>query len=162
MSYREIPIELSGHTAICPRNMSWRASSQSNRMCCFGILLLEILSSRRNASFRLSTSPNLIEHAWKLWKSERVLELIDPTLRESFSISMALRCIYVGLLCVQEQAVDRPTMFDVLMMLNNEAAALSSPKQPAFCPRSDSGDSNVNMPIVLSVNNMPFSVMEAR
>ncbi|KAK9118527.1 hypothetical protein Scep_016620 [Stephania cephalantha] len=104
----------------------------------------------------------LKNEAWKLWKSERVLELIDPTLGDSFSISMALRCINVGLLCVQEQAVDRPTMSDVVMMLNNEATALSSPNQPVFCPRSDSGDSNVNNPIVLSVNNMTFSVMEAR
>ncbi|KAK9116118.1 hypothetical protein Sjap_015065 [Stephania japonica] len=128
----------------------------------FGVLLLEILSGKRNASFRLSDSLNIIEHAWKLWKSERGLELIDQTLGESFSISKALRCINVGLLCVQEQAVDRPTMSDVVMMLTNEETALSSPKQPAFCPRSDSGDSNVNNPTFVSVNNVTCTVMEGR
>ncbi|KAK9115779.1 hypothetical protein Sjap_014726 [Stephania japonica] len=128
----------------------------------FGILLLEILSGERNAGFRLSDSSNLIEHAWKLWKSERGLELMDQTLGDSFPTSKALRCINVGLLCVQEQAVERPTMSDILIMLSNETKALQSPKQPAFCPRSTSEDSRVNNPTVLSVNDVTVSSVEGR
>ncbi|CAI0423011.1 unnamed protein product [Linum tenue] len=43
-----------------------------------------------------------------------------------------LRCIHIGLLCVQDQPTDRPTMSDVVAMLSNETSELPDPKQPAF------------------------------
>lgn len=43
-----------------------------------------------------------------------------------------LRCIHVGLLCVQEQANNRPSMSMVISMLNSEIIDLLSPTQPAF------------------------------
>ena len=58
---------------------------------------------------------------------------MDPViLDESCPPSEILRCIHVGLLCVQDHALDRPTMIDVVSMLSNEALQLSPPKQPAF------------------------------
>nr|GMD07966.1 G-type lectin S-receptor-like serine/threonine-protein kinase At1g67520 [Ipomoea batatas] len=39
---------------------------------------------------------------------------------------------YVGLLCVQDSATDRPTMTDVVSMLGNESTILPIPKQPGF------------------------------
>ena len=38
----------------------------------------------------------------------------------------------MALLCVQDSAADRPTMSDIVSMLGSEAAALPTPKQPAF------------------------------
>ncbi|KAL6990873.1 hypothetical protein U1Q18_008996 [Sarracenia purpurea var. burkii] len=59
--------------------------------------------------------------------------MVDTTLsRDSYPASEVMRCIHIGLLCVQELATDRPTMSDVAVMLCNESAALPSPKQPAF------------------------------
>ena len=43
-----------------------------------------------------------------------------------------LQCIHIGLLCVEDSAVDRPAMSDVISMLTNESLALPSPKKPAF------------------------------
>ena len=61
------------------------------------------------------------------------MELIDPTIiDESCPSSEILRCIHVGLLCVQDQATDRPTMVDVVSMFSNETLQLSSPKQPTY------------------------------
>ncbi|KAK6917410.1 PAN/Apple domain [Dillenia turbinata] len=42
-------------------------------------------------------------------------------------VCYCLRCIHIGLLCVQECAVDRPTMLEVVLMLCSDAA-LPSPK----------------------------------
>ena len=71
--------------------------------------------------------------AWQLWNEGNGLELIDPTiLDKSCPTSVVLRCLHVGLLCVQDQATDRPTMLDVISMLSNETLQLSPPKQPAF------------------------------
>ena len=60
------------------------------------------------------------------------LELIDATLRETCNESEFMRCVSVGLLCVQEDPIERPTMSNVLFMLGSETASLPNPKQPAF------------------------------
>ncbi|WRX28965.1 S-locus glycoprotein domain - like 10 [Theobroma cacao] len=76
----------------------------------FGVLLLEIVSGKKNTGFYHSNSLNLLGHAWELWKGGRALELMDPTLEEQVSYPVLLRYIHVALLCVQEIAADRPTM----------------------------------------------------
>jgi hypothetical protein len=43
-----------------------------------------------------------------------------------------MRCINIGLLCVQEDAADRPTMSIVVVMLASDTMTLPKPKQPAF------------------------------
>jgi hypothetical protein len=42
-----------------------------------------------------------------------------------------MRCIHVGLLCVQQNAVDRPDMASVVLMLNSNHVALPSTVQLA-------------------------------
>ena len=48
------------------------------------------------------------------------------------STTEILRCIHIGLLCVEENVADRPTMASVLLMLNSNSVTLSVPKKPAF------------------------------
>ena len=43
-----------------------------------------------------------------------------------------LRCIHIGLLCVQENLVDRPTMANIVLMLNSYSLSLPIPAEPAF------------------------------
>ncbi|KAF2310412.1 hypothetical protein GH714_009688 [Hevea brasiliensis] len=75
----------------------------------------------------------LSEHdrIWHLWRENRPLEIVDSSLRESCPPHEVLRCIQIGLLCVQEDALDRPTMSTVVLMLNGETT-LPLPGQPAF------------------------------
>ncbi|CAL5427209.1 unnamed protein product [Camellia sinensis] len=58
--------------------------------------------------------------------------MMDSTLGNSCSSSQVLRCIQVGLLCAQENAVDRPTMSDVISMLSNETTLLPTPNFTAY------------------------------
>ncbi|XP_050289819.1 G-type lectin S-receptor-like serine/threonine-protein kinase CES101 [Quercus robur] len=125
----------------------------------FGVLLLEIVCGKKNNShYQSDDLLNLIGYEWKLWNEGKVLELIDPViLDESCPPSEILRCIRVGLLCVQDHALDRPTMIDVVSMLSNEALQLSPPKQPAFFIN--------RVAEVLencSLNNVTISVIEVR
>jgi len=48
-----------------------------------------------------------------------------------------LRCIHIGLLCVQESAVDRPTMAAVISMLNSEIMDMPPAREPAFLLRQN-------------------------
>ncbi|KDP20852.1 hypothetical protein JCGZ_21323 [Jatropha curcas] len=100
----------------------------------FGVLVLEIVTGNKNRGFYHSNSElNLLGHAWRLWKAGKALELLDPSVGNSFSSSEVLRCVQVGLLCVQERAEDRPTMSSVVLMLSSETATMPQPKTPGYC-----------------------------
>ncbi|KAJ0080676.1 hypothetical protein Patl1_11015 [Pistacia atlantica] len=43
-----------------------------------------------------------------------------------------IRCIHIGLLCVQEDPAARPTMSSVVALLGSESIGLAEPRQPAF------------------------------
>nr|XP_023874422.1 G-type lectin S-receptor-like serine/threonine-protein kinase CES101 [Quercus suber] len=133
----------------------------------YGVLLLEIVSSRKNNSCYHSEYPlNLIGYAWQLWNEGKGLELIDPTIiDESFPSSEILRCIHIGLLCVQDQATDRPTMLDVATMLSSETVQLLPPKQPAYLISVVQEKSSEVSEIKLencSINDVTISEMKAR
>ncbi|KAI3941328.1 hypothetical protein MKW92_037961, partial [Papaver armeniacum] len=73
--------------------------------------------------------------AWNLWNEGKGLDFIDLFLTE-FAPAPAeelLRCLHIGLLCVQEDAADRPTMSNVLVMLGSDKSIdLPQPTHPAF------------------------------
>ncbi|XP_062013397.1 cysteine-rich receptor-like protein kinase 25 isoform X2 [Rosa rugosa] len=99
----------------------------------FGVLLLEIITGRRNTGFHLpKRASSLIAYAWKLWDEGKGLELIDPSLVGSCDPEEFLRYLHIGLLCVQEDANDRPTMSSVVVMLKSETVSLTQPEKPAF------------------------------
>jgi hypothetical protein len=70
--------------------------------------------------------------AWQLWNEGKALELMDPLLIDSCGPDEFLRYIHIGLLCVQENANDRPTMSSAVVMLKNETVTLSQPQRVAF------------------------------
>ncbi|KAL6207033.1 hypothetical protein ACLB2K_024278 [Fragaria x ananassa] len=130
----------------------------------FGVLLLEIITGRKNRVYYQEESPdsNLVGHVWNLWLESNALEVVDPSLGESYPRNEVLRCIHIALLCVQEYAIDRPTMSAVLNMLGNDAA-LPSPRQSAFLLQRNatSGDSSTKDGAD-SVNDVTCTVVEAR
>ncbi|XP_034678920.1 G-type lectin S-receptor-like serine/threonine-protein kinase At4g27290 [Vitis riparia] len=98
----------------------------------FGVLMLEIVSGKRNRGFNHPDhSFNLLGHAWTLHMKGRPLELIDASLGEAYNQSEVLRALNVGLLCVQSNPDDRPNMSSVVLMLGSEGA-LPQPKEPGF------------------------------
>ncbi|KAJ4882220.1 Receptor-like serine/threonine-protein kinase SD1-8 [Raphanus sativus] len=135
----------------------------------FGVLLLEIISGKRSTGFYNSTGDlSLLGCVWRNWKEEKWLEIIDPIIIDHSSSTLQrheiLRCIQIGLLCVQERAEDRPAMSSVMVMLGSETTAIPQPKQPAFCvgkspletQSSKHGDDE------WTVNQITLSVIDAR
>ncbi|KAF9661839.1 hypothetical protein SADUNF_Sadunf19G0110500 [Salix dunnii] len=70
--------------------------------------------------------------AWRFWREDKALDLMDETLHESCNANEFLRCLNAALLCVQDDPADRPTMSNVVVMLSSETANLPVPKKPAF------------------------------
>ncbi|XP_056172045.1 G-type lectin S-receptor-like serine/threonine-protein kinase At1g61370 isoform X2 [Syzygium oleosum] len=106
--------------------------SEKSDVYSFGVLLLEIVSSKKNTNLGYHEQHlNLLLCAWQLWIGGKALDLMDEAIADAFLPSEAIRCVHVGLLCVQDHAVDRPNMSQVVLMLSGESD-LPQPKQPTF------------------------------
>ncbi|XP_077220110.1 receptor-like serine/threonine-protein kinase SD1-8 isoform X2 [Tasmannia lanceolata] len=139
--------------------------SEKSDVYSFGVLVLEIVSGRKNRGFFYAEDDNLLGHTWRLWKEGNSLELMDPSMGASCVISEVLRCIQVGLLCVQARAEDRPKMSAVGLMLSSENPTLPQPKQPGiFAGRSSLPmvDSSSAMQDSCTTNEITVTVLEAR
>ncbi|XP_026432689.1 cysteine-rich receptor-like protein kinase 10 isoform X2 [Papaver somniferum] len=100
----------------------------------FGVLVLEILCGQRNSSFHKSDiAGDLLSYAWRHWNNGSAIEILHPTLKDTFSRKEAVRCIHVALLCVQKNVEDRPSMQTVILMLNRYfSISHNLPSAPAF------------------------------
>ncbi|XVF27763.1 hypothetical protein REPUB_Repub14bG0136800 [Reevesia pubescens] len=129
----------------------------------FGVLLLEIITGKKNGGdFPDSPSLNLVGHVWNLWKEDKAMEVVDSALGDSYPADEFLKCIQIGLLCVQEHATDRPMMSAVVFMLSNETA-LPSPQQPAFIiKKAHKGDEIWCGEGTSSVNDVTVTTVHAR
>ncbi|WCJ20316.1 cysteine-rich RLK (RECEPTOR-like protein kinase) 25 [Euphorbia peplus] len=113
--------------------------SVKSDMYSFGVLVLEIICGKKNSSFyQTDGAYDLVSYVWKHWREGTPVEVLDPILAHSYSRNEVLRCIQIGLLCVQEDPADRPTMATVVLMLNSYSVTLPMPQQPAFVLHSRS------------------------
>ncbi|KAK1362501.1 Receptor-like serine/threonine-protein kinase [Heracleum sosnowskyi] len=127
----------------------------------FGVLVLEIVSGKKNRGFfHPDHHHNLLGHAWNLFKEGMSEELIDSQLSYKVNLSEVLRSIHIGLLCVQQNPEDRPSMSYVVMMLGSELI-LPQPKQPGFfVERNEFVSESQNTS--LSCKEMSITLIEAR
>ncbi|CAL5010861.1 unnamed protein product [Urochloa decumbens] len=128
----------------------------------FGVLTLEIISGKRATSFhRYGDFINLLGHAWQMWKDDKWIQLVDASLVTVSHTVQMIRCINIALLCVQENAADRPTMSEVVAMLSSESMTLPEPKQPAFFHMRVTTEETSTV-VVSSVNSITLSAVEGR
>ncbi|CAI0407067.1 unnamed protein product [Linum tenue] len=107
----------------------------------FGVFVLEIVSSKKNKHIHGNSSmKDLLSYAWRNWRNGTYTNLVDPSLGNNFSGAEVARCIHIGLLCVQENVNDRPTMAAVALMLTRQSIALPLPSKPAFFVHTGTGD----------------------
>ncbi|KAI4305249.1 hypothetical protein L6164_028626 [Bauhinia variegata] len=76
--------------------------SEKSDVFSFGVMILEIISGKKNANSYESRQHGLLSYAWTLWRDDAPLEILDPNLKEFHSPTEVTKCIQIGLLCVQE------------------------------------------------------------
>ncbi|XP_020255369.1 receptor-like serine/threonine-protein kinase SD1-8 [Asparagus officinalis] len=136
-------------------------------MYLLGVLVLEIISGKRNKGVYFSRSEEyLLGKAWNFWTKGEGLQVVDASLDCSIGTADVLRCMKVGLLCVQESPEDRPTMSSVVLMLGGDSdhALLPEPKQPGFVARKHflTDHSSSKMDILHSVNGVTITMLVGR
>ncbi|TQD75236.1 hypothetical protein C1H46_039227 [Malus baccata] len=129
----------------------------------FGVLVLEIVSGSRNRGFSHPDHKlNLLGHAWMLHTEGRPLELLDASIEDSVTLHEVVRMIHVGLLCVQRNPEDRPSMSAAVLMLGSEGA-LPPPLKPGFYSERDMSELEAgHSSKACSANEVTISLVEAR
>ncbi|KAG9451919.1 hypothetical protein H6P81_004823 [Aristolochia fimbriata] len=129
----------------------------------FGVILLEIICGKKNNKLYVSEhSLNLLGEVWEQWKANGVLNLMDPFLAESCNSSEVMKCFQIALLCVQEDAADRPSMTSVVAFFINETAYLPQPKRPAFGLKTYTEDISTGKSTASSKNEITMTALEGR
>ncbi|WZY69288.1 cysteine-rich receptor-like protein kinase 10 isoform X1 [Brassica rapa] len=99
----------------------------------FGVLVLEIISGKKNSSFyQTDGAHDLVSYAWRLWSNGTPLDLVDPVIVDNCQRNEVVRCVHIGLLCVQEDPVERPTLSTIVLMLTSNTVTLPVPRQPGL------------------------------
>ncbi|XP_062232590.1 cysteine-rich receptor-like protein kinase 44 [Phragmites australis] len=99
----------------------------------YGVLVLEIVTGRRNTYTHASgSSEDLLTFVWRHWSSGSVQQLLEGCPADGRRPQEILRCVHMGLLCVQEDQKLRPGMASVVVMLNSRSITLPAPTAPAF------------------------------
>ncbi|KAI3767258.1 hypothetical protein L2E82_17347 [Cichorium intybus] len=90
----------------------------------FGVVILEIISGRRSTEVDESSSDFLLEHAWKSYEKKIHMKFIDETLDlKQYEQEQVMEIIEIALLCTQSPVSKRPTMFEVVLMLQDRQSS---------------------------------------
>ncbi|CAA7051183.1 unnamed protein product [Microthlaspi erraticum] len=130
-AFTERPSGTYGYMA--PEYMQGGSYSAKSDIFSFGVTVLEILSCKRNKTFAadMGLNVNLLEYAWIKLDQGDYLEVVDEKIRgDSLPDWQVLRCVQVALLCVQQQASERPNMSLVVTMLQEEDYPTPKPLRP--------------------------------
>ncbi|TVU38849.1 hypothetical protein EJB05_12242, partial [Eragrostis curvula] len=97
----------------------------------FGVLILEIVMRRSNCGSDDHNTVNLLSDVWDHWTKGSISQMLDQSIH-GYGRCQALRCIHVGLLCVQVDPDDRPDISTLIFMLTRDGMELQLPEEPAF------------------------------
>ncbi|WVZ94350.1 hypothetical protein U9M48_040250 [Paspalum notatum var. saurae] len=170
---------------MSPEYAYWGHVSTKSDMFSFGVIVLEMVTGRRNNSPYDSEidSVSVLSHVWDKWRNGSTADVVDPLLAElGYQESEVLNCIEIGLLCVQENPADRPDASTVVLMLSSPTTAFDerpAPARPAFAfstgftnaaidhPRtgawsSDDAHAGDKQPSTVSENEMSISELQPR
>ncbi|XP_057417521.1 probable LRR receptor-like serine/threonine-protein kinase At5g63710 isoform X2 [Lotus japonicus] len=112
-----------GH--IAPEYLSTGKSSEKTDVFGYGITLLELVTGQRAIDLsRLEEDEDvlLIDHAKKLMRQSRLEDIVDRNL-ETYDTKEVETILQVALLCTQGSPEDRPSMSEVVKMLQGVGLA---------------------------------------
>lgn len=92
----------------------------------FGVVLLELVSGRKPVG-EFGDGVDIVQWVRKMTgpNNEGVVKIIDPRL-SSVPLNEVTHMFYIAMLCVEDQAVERPTMREVVQILTELPKAPTS------------------------------------
>ncbi|XP_021719623.1 cysteine-rich receptor-like protein kinase 5 isoform X1 [Chenopodium quinoa] len=115
---------------MAPEYIEYGEISTKSDVYSFGVLVLEIITGKKISNRQTTLAENLLTYVWRHWRELTPLEAVDASLGDSYSSSEVVRCLHLGLLCVQGDVEERPCMLSIVSCLNSNSD-LPMPQQPA-------------------------------
>ncbi|KAG4991703.1 hypothetical protein JHK87_025160 [Glycine soja] len=133
--------------------------SEKSDVFSFGVMILEIITGKKNVNSYESQriGHSLLSYVWKQWRDHAPLSILDPNMKGSFPEIEVIRCVHIGLLCVQQYPDARPTMATIVSYMSNHLINLPTPQEHAFLlqmdPKAIVQESNSSQSSTLLSNN---------
>ncbi|PWA59762.1 concanavalin A-like lectin/glucanase domain, Serine/threonine-protein kinase Rad53 [Artemisia annua] len=124
------------HGNLDPENLVHGRLLAKTDVYSFGVIVLESLSGHivyKNIPGMINMQ-GLLEFVWSNWVEGTYSNILDPRIKINADSTFMKRVIHVGLLCVQDDENERPTMEEVVgMLIGTSSIDLPIPKQPEGC-----------------------------
>ncbi|KAJ6979333.1 probable LRR receptor-like serine/threonine-protein kinase RFK1 isoform X1 [Populus alba] len=120
---------------MAPEYALWGYLTDKADVYSFGVVALEIISGKNNNNYMPSNSSCvcLLDWACHLQQSGSFIELVDETLGSEVNIEEAETMVKVALLCTNASPTLRPTMSEVVSMLEGRMAVPDTlPEQSSY------------------------------
>ncbi|KFK44798.1 hypothetical protein AALP_AA1G304700 [Arabis alpina] len=106
---------------MAPEYALWGQLTEKADVYSFGVVAMEIVSGRSNTKQKGSADHvSLINWALTLQQTGDIMEIVDTTLEGDFNSKESVRMIKVAFICTNSSPSLRPTMSEVMQMLEGE------------------------------------------
>ncbi|XP_038684303.1 probable LRR receptor-like serine/threonine-protein kinase RKF3 [Tripterygium wilfordii] len=116
---------------VAPEYALYGQLTERSDVYSFGVVLLELLSGKKALLMTSENQPSLVtDWAWSLVKKGRALDVIEEGMPELGTPEVLEKYVVVAVLCSHPQLYARPTMDQVVKMLETDASVPSIPERP--------------------------------
>lgn len=116
---------------VAPEYALYGQLTERSDVYSFGVVLLELLSGRKALSTNSDGQPILVtDWAWSSVRNGRTLDVIDNGMPELGVPEVLEKYVLVAVLCSHPQLYARPTMDQVVKMLETDLSVPSIPARP--------------------------------
>ncbi|RDX71202.1 L-type lectin-domain containing receptor kinase IX.1, partial [Mucuna pruriens] len=115
---------------IAPEYMTTGKARKESDIFSFGVVLLEVATGRKAIHHKdMEGEVSLVEWVWELYGLRNLLAAADPNLCGKFNAKQMECLLVVGLWCASPDSASRPSIRQVINVLNFEAALPILPQQ---------------------------------
>lgn len=128
----------------------------------FGVVILEIISGRRNSDPKLGPSNQyLLEWVWQLYEDGDLVELMDKSMDpDEYNFEEVKRVIKVALLCIQSMVSLRPTMSEIVILLLTQGEPKLDPMRPIFLDSANGARGETSSSAYTSTSQATVSITQ--
>ncbi|XP_044493348.1 probable LRR receptor-like serine/threonine-protein kinase RKF3 [Mangifera indica] len=116
---------------VAPEYALYGQLTERSDVYSFGVVLLELLSGRKALVLNEDSQPSLVtDWAWSLVRMGNALDVIEDGVPELGTPEILEKYVLIAVLCSHPQLYARPTMDQVVKMLETELSIPSIPERP--------------------------------
>ncbi|KAJ8748372.1 hypothetical protein K2173_003009 [Erythroxylum novogranatense] len=116
---------------VAPEYVLYGQLTDRSDVYSFGVVLLELLSGKKALVMDHDNQPSLLtDWAWSLVKKGRSLDVIEGDMPELGEQDVLEKYVLIAVLCSHPQLYARPTMDQVVKMLETEISVPTIPERP--------------------------------